>query len=273
MQASDRYLRMERAVRDEMNMEEDADELYEKGVDKLLKWLVNAAEVKATVHEITKRFLDAAAEEARNPTTTSAPEKLEGCYNSVYNARWSHVVEVSDGEGTGMEAKEGEPQQTWDYKKVDDTLKKDDGVEQSGAPRPRLLVLTSDKAWPYSWAGSEHICDCYVDCEVDRVWQIVKGDLTKWFSSHGKAVFSPKKRLVIGTPGIGKSMNAGSYLFYRLLQYDVEKLPMVAYIIKNSVYLFDNTKKTVSDCGSEEVFVDLLKDFTLRGVKGYIIYD
>ncbi|EKG04687.1 retrotransposon hot spot (RHS) protein, putative, partial [Trypanosoma cruzi] len=73
MQASDRYKRMERALRDEMDMEEDADKLYENGVDKLLKWLVATAEVKANVHDITKRFLDAAAEEARNPKKPSAP--------------------------------------------------------------------------------------------------------------------------------------------------------------------------------------------------------
>ncbi|PWU87402.1 putative retrotransposon hot spot (RHS) protein [Trypanosoma cruzi] len=101
----------------------------------------------------------------------------------------------------------------------------------------------------------------------------VKRDLTEWFSSHGKAVFSPKKRVLIGTPGIGKSMNAGSYLLYQLLHYDAEKLPMVAYIIKNSVYLFDKTKQTVSDFRSEAAFVDLLKYLTRCEVKGYIIYD
>ncbi|PWU94534.1 putative retrotransposon hot spot (RHS) protein [Trypanosoma cruzi] len=68
-------------------------------------------------------------------------------------------------------------------------------------------------------------------------------------------------------------MNAGSYLLYQLLHYDAEKLPMVAYIIKNSVYLFDKTKQTVSNFRSEDVFVDLLKDFTRCEVKGYIIYD
>ncbi|RNF12130.1 retrotransposon hot spot protein (RHS), partial [Trypanosoma cruzi] len=46
IQASDLYVRMERAVREEMDMEEDADKLYENGVDKLLKWLVATAEVK-----------------------------------------------------------------------------------------------------------------------------------------------------------------------------------------------------------------------------------
>ncbi|PWU97889.1 putative retrotransposon hot spot (RHS) protein [Trypanosoma cruzi] len=198
---------------------------------------------------------------------------LEGCYESVYNASWHHVVEVPDGEGTGMEVHEGKPPQSWTYKEVGDSLEKDDGVRRSGAALPRLMVLTSDKEWPYTWAGTEHIFDCCVNCEVDRVWQIVKGDLTEWFSPHRRTLFSPKKRVLIGTPGIGKSMNAGSYLLYQLLHYDAEKLPMVAYIIKNSVYLFDKTKKSVLDLRSEYAFVDLLKDFTRSGVKGYVIYD
>ncbi|PWV02278.1 putative retrotransposon hot spot protein (RHS) [Trypanosoma cruzi] len=112
MQASDHYKRMERAVRDEMDMEEDVYRLYEHCVDNLLRWLAASAEVKASVHGATKRFLDAAAEEARNPTTTSAPIYLEGCYESVHNARWSHAVELPDGvertkTGTGMDVHEG----------------------------------------------------------------------------------------------------------------------------------------------------------------------
>ncbi|EKF98936.1 retrotransposon hot spot (RHS) protein, putative, partial [Trypanosoma cruzi] len=57
---------------------------------------------------------------------------LEGCYESVYNARWHHVVEVPDGEGTGLEVKEGEPEQSWTYKAVGKTFEKDDAVQQSG---------------------------------------------------------------------------------------------------------------------------------------------
>ncbi|EKG07272.1 retrotransposon hot spot (RHS) protein, putative, partial [Trypanosoma cruzi] len=125
-----------------------------------------------------------------------------------------------------MKVHEGKPEQSWTYRKAERTIEMDDGVEQSGAARLRLMVLTSDKAWPYTWAGTEHIFDCCVNSEVERVWQFVKRDLTEWFSSYGKAVFSPKKRVLIGTPGIGKSMNAGSYLLYQLLHYDVEKLPM-----------------------------------------------
>ncbi|PWU93553.1 putative retrotransposon hot spot protein (RHS) [Trypanosoma cruzi] len=272
MQASDRYNTMERAVRDEMDMEEDVSKLYEHCMDNLLRWLVATAEVKASVHEITKRLLDAAAEEAGNPTTTSAPICLEGLYESVYNARWHHVVEVSGGEGTGVEVREGEAPQSWDYKKVDDTLEKDDGVWQSGAPRPRLMVLTSEKGWPYSWRWRENKStrDCHVNCEVDRVWQIVKGDLTEWFSSHGGNDFEPKQRVLIGTPGIGNSMNAGSYLLYQLLHYDAEQLPMVAYVVGSQSFLFDKTTKTVSTCRGDPRIDDVVNIFSLRGVKGIV---
>ncbi|PWU99900.1 putative retrotransposon hot spot (RHS) protein [Trypanosoma cruzi] len=116
--------------------------------------------------------------------TTIAAMKMEGLYESVYNARWSHVVEVSGGEGTGMEVKEGKPKQSWTYKKAGNTFEKDDGVQQSGEAPPRLMVLTSDDGWPYTMnllrgAGT----DFFVNCEVERVWQIVKGDLTAWFSN------------------------------------------------------------------------------------------
>ncbi|PWU94533.1 putative retrotransposon hot spot (RHS) protein [Trypanosoma cruzi] len=200
IQATDAYLSMERAVREEMYLEEEVRKLYDKGVNNVLRWSRAAEEVKAAVRDDTKNSLDAALEEARIPTTTSAPEKLEGYYESVYNASWHHVVEVPGGEGTGMEVREGEPEQSWTYKKAERTIEMDDGVQQSGAARLRLMVLTSDKAWPYTWAGTEHIFDCYVNCEVERVWQFVKRDLTEWFSPHGKAVFSPKKRVLIGTP-------------------------------------------------------------------------
>ncbi|PWU97382.1 putative retrotransposon hot spot (RHS) protein [Trypanosoma cruzi] len=160
-------------------------------------------------------------------------EMLEGCYESVYNASWHHVVEVPGGEGTGMKVEEGKPPQSWTYKKAGNTFEKDDAVQQSGAPRPRLLVLTSDDGWPYTWERevSEFIPDCYVNCEVERVWQTVKGDLTKWFSSHGRTEFKPKKRLLIGTSGIGKSMGAGPHPLYQLLHYDAEQIPVVVYFI------------------------------------------
>ncbi|ESS60808.1 putative retrotransposon hot spot (RHS) protein [Trypanosoma cruzi Dm28c] len=276
MQASDRYKRMERAVREEMDMEEDVSKLYEHCMDNLPKWLVATAEVTANVHEITKNPLDAALQEARKPTTTIVSEKLEGCYESVYNARWHHVVEVPDDNGMGMEVKEGKPKQQWTYKAVGDTLEKDDGAQQSGAPRLRLMVLTSDKAWPYTWEWEEHKStrDCHVNCEVDRVWRIVLDDLTEWFSNFDLTLnSSPLPRVLIGTPGIGKSMAAGSYLLYQLLHYDVEKLQMVVYFIADRTFIFDKTSRTVSTYMgdfSDASFVTSLSD---RGMKGYIIHD
>ncbi|PWU85261.1 putative retrotransposon hot spot protein (RHS) [Trypanosoma cruzi] len=143
-----------------------------------------------------------------------------------------------------MEVREGKPPQSWTYRAVGRTLEKDDGVEQSGAPRLRLMVLTSDKGWSYSWRKEiKSTRYCYVNCEVERVWQVVKGDLTKWFNSLPEEHFTPIPHALIGTPGIGKSLAAGSYLLYQLLHYDVRKLPLVAYVIKNSIYLFDKTKK------------------------------
>ncbi|RNC58632.1 retrotransposon hot spot protein (RHS), partial [Trypanosoma cruzi] len=92
------------------------------------------------------------------------------------------------------------------------------------------MVLASDKGWPYSWKTiQDPPKDVFVNCEVERLWQTVKGDLTAWFSPHGGTDFTPERRVLIGTPGIGKSMNAGSYLLYQLLHYDVEKLQVVVH--------------------------------------------
>ncbi|EKG03022.1 retrotransposon hot spot (RHS) protein, putative [Trypanosoma cruzi] len=182
--------------------------------------------------------------------TMSAPIRPEGCYESVYNARWHHVVEVPDGEGTGLEVREGEPPHSWTYKAVGDTLEKDDGVEQSGEALLRLMVLTSEKAWPYSWKWKENKStrDCYVKWEVVRVWQIVKKDLTEWFSPDAGEYFTPKRRVLIGTPGIGKSMAAGSYLLYQLLHCDVEKLPMVVCFVGGSMmHVSEKTTQTVRE--------------------------
>ncbi|EAN81497.1 retrotransposon hot spot (RHS) protein, putative, partial [Trypanosoma cruzi] len=275
IQATDAYARMERAVRDEMDLEEVVRKLRDKGADNLLGWSEAAAEVKATVHDITKHSLDAALQEASKPTTI-APKKIEGLYESVYSARWCHVVEVSGGEGTGMEVKEGKSKHSWNYKKVGDTFEEDDGVRKSGEVPPRLMVLTSDKGWPYTLnllrgAGN----DFFINCEVDRVWQIVERDLTEWFSNFDLTLnSSPLPRVLIGTPGIGKSMAAGSYLLYQLLHYDVEKLQVVVHCFGGrDAYVFDKTTETVTRYSDEDMCISELRNLRERGMKGYIIYD
>ncbi|RNC42993.1 putative retrotransposon hot spot (RHS) protein [Trypanosoma cruzi] len=136
------------------------------------------------------------------------------------------------------------------------------------------MVLTSEKGWPYSWNRKENNStrDCHVNCEVERVWQIVSGDLTEWFSPHGRTDFRPKRRLLIGTPGIGKSMAAGSYLLCQLLQCDVEKLPVAVYSVGGSTtYVSDETIKTVSEYRSNTTSKRVLCGLWWRGMKGYMI--
>ncbi|RNC32995.1 retrotransposon hot spot protein (RHS), partial [Trypanosoma cruzi] len=279
MQASDRFLSMKRAVKGEVIFDEDIRELCDKGVNNLPGWSLAAAEVKATAHNSTKHFLDAAAEEARNPTTTSAPEKLEGCYESVYNARWSHAVELPDGvernkTGTGMGVREGRPEQSWSYKKADDAIEENDAVQQFGAAPPVLMVLASEKGWPYSWNTiQDPPKDVFANCAEDRVWQIVKGDVTAWFSPHGGTDFTPRRSVLIGTPWIGKSMNAGSYLLYQLLHCDAEKLQVVVhYFGGGDAYVSDKTIKTVTRYSDEEMCISELRCLRGHGRYVYIIY-
>ncbi|EAN83818.1 putative retrotransposon hot spot (RHS) protein [Trypanosoma cruzi] len=275
MQITDAYARMERAVRDEMDMEEDIKKLYKNGVYDLLKWSEAAAEVKATVHGITNEFLDVAFEEARILTTTSAVMKLEGLYESVYNARWSHVVEVPHDKGMGMEVKKGKPEQSWTYREVGDTLERNDAVQQSGAATPVLMVLTSDDGWPYTLNaphGSGN--DFFINCEVERVWQIVKRDLTEWFSNFDLTLNpSPMPRVLIGTPGIGNSAAAGSYLLYQLLHCDVEKLQVVVHCFGDTAYVFHKITKTVTKYTGNKTSKIVVDGLWQRGMKGYIIYD
>ncbi|PWV06907.1 putative retrotransposon hot spot protein (RHS) [Trypanosoma cruzi] len=111
MQASGHYARIEKTVRDEMDLEEVVRRLHEKGVNNLLGWSLAAEEVKACARDNNKNTLDAALHEARNPNDVERTGIPGGLYESVHNARWHHVVEVPDGEGTGtgigMEVREG----------------------------------------------------------------------------------------------------------------------------------------------------------------------
>ncbi|EKF29537.1 retrotransposon hot spot (RHS) protein, putative [Trypanosoma cruzi marinkellei] len=279
IQASGYCARMERAVGDEMIFEEDINKLYKNGVHTLLGWSKAPAAVKAGVRGITKQFLDAALEELRSQTTEAAII-LEGLYESVYNARWHHVVELPDDEktktGTGMVVEEGEPPQSWTYKAVGMTLEKDDGVEQSGAALPRLMVLTSDKGWPYTLNAPHRgtIKDFFINCEVERVWQIVSSDLTEWFSNFDLSRNrSPTPRVLIGTPGIGKSMAAGSYLLYQLLHHDIEKIQVIVHCFGETVYVFEKTAQTVTQYEGKTASESVVDGLWQRGMKGYIIYD
>ncbi|RNF01532.1 putative retrotransposon hot spot (RHS) protein, partial [Trypanosoma conorhini] len=55
------------------------------------------------------------------------------------------------------------------------------------------------------------------------------------------------RRLLIGTPGIGKSMTAGSYLLYQLLHHDAAKLQVVVYCFGRGIaFLLGKSPKAMS---------------------------
>ncbi|PWV16805.1 putative retrotransposon hot spot protein (RHS) [Trypanosoma cruzi] len=208
------------------------------------------------------------AEEYVRQDTEEKTTKLEGFYESVYGAKWGHVLGFYDNKirENRMEIHEGKPPQSWTYEKEGLTFEKDDGVEQFSPPLPRLMVLTSDKGWPYSWRENKPIVDCYVNCEVERVWRIVKDDL--------KDSSSPEQRVLVGTPGIGKSMNAGSYLLYQLLHCDAKKIKVVVRCFGGGeAYVFDKTAKMVTKYVGSEASKSVVSSLSQRGMKGYIIYD
>ncbi|RNF08504.1 retrotransposon hot spot (RHS) protein [Trypanosoma cruzi] len=173
MKTTVRYLKMGRAVMREVDMEKDVRMLHEKGVVSLEQW--RDYEGKDTVSPLAKGTLDAALSRVQTSTSVVKSTVLKGYYESVYNASWHHVVEIPDGEGTVMKVREGEPPQSWTYKKVGGTREEDDGVQQSAAERLRLMVLAWDDGWPYTMNGPHRAGnDLCVNCEVERVWQIVK---------------------------------------------------------------------------------------------------
>ncbi|PWV19638.1 putative retrotransposon hot spot protein (RHS) [Trypanosoma cruzi] len=216
------------------------------------------------------------AEEDVRQNTEEKTTKLEGFYESVYGAKWGHVLGFYDDKicEDRMEVHEGKPPQSWTYKKEGLTFEKDDGVEQFRPPRPRLMVLTSDKGWPYSWRENKPIVDCYVNCEVDRVWQIVERDIEDLSDGFGGYDPTLRQRVLVGTPGIGKSMNAGSYLLYQLLHCDAEKIQVVVHCFgEGEAYVFDKTTKTVTKYVGIGESVSVVLSLSQRGMKGYIIYD
>ncbi|RNC33871.1 retrotransposon hot spot protein (RHS), partial [Trypanosoma cruzi] len=183
-------------------------------------------------------------------------------------------VEVSGGEGTVIDVREGEPPHSWKYKKVGDVIEKNDAVQQFGVAPPVLMVLASEKGWPYSWHTIQDLPkDVFVNREVEQLWQIVKGDLTAWSSPHGGTDFTPERHLLIGTPGIGKSMAAGSYLLYRLLHCDAEKIQVVAHSFGGiTTYVSDKTTRAVTRCSDEDMCVSELRSLRGHGRNVYIIY-
>ncbi|KEG14520.1 retrotransposon hot spot (RHS) protein [Trypanosoma grayi] len=269
---------------EEMMMREVVDELNESGVYSLRQWNVYTA--KDQVILPARTILNTAFRVAKNFFPVLKGELMAGVYESVFNATWNHVVEVPGGRGIGMEVREGRPSREWSDNEVDyappgganENAENDNGGTLMDPHEPclQLMVLNSAKGWPYEFCRANSKNDCYIGRETERVWRIIKHDLDKWFESCCGDAVGPEKRILIGTPGIGKSMGAGSYLLYQLLHYDKQRLPVVAYFIARKMYLFDKTG------GEEEGRVECYESIEegenavvrlSTNLGGYIIYD
>ncbi|KEG05612.1 retrotransposon hot spot (RHS) protein, partial [Trypanosoma grayi] len=272
--------------------------LKETGVYSLRQW--DVYDKKEQVNPLVRAVLNAALDAIRSYEKKEEEERqrqlreeeqrrqvgetLSGVYESVFNATWNHVMKVSgDSEGVGMEVREGRPSREWTDKEVKyfplggaikgkskkSTSAK--GVAKTKGPLAELIVLHSEKGWPYDVFEELGECDCYVTREIVRVWMIVETDIKNWLVQNAGRVRATL-RLLIGTPGIGKSMGTGSYLLYQLLHYDKERLPVVAYFVSGKMYLFDKVRNQVRFYRSQkeaEAIISMLS----KSVRGYIIYD
>ncbi|KEG11935.1 retrotransposon hot spot (RHS) protein [Trypanosoma grayi] len=256
--------------------------LKETGVYSLQQW--DVYDKKEQVIPLVRGVLNAALSVAKNKSPLLNGEVMTEAYESVLNVTWSHVVEVpGHSEGVGMEVREGKPSREWTDSEVGYLLpggaskgKNKESTSAEGVADPQelcveLMVLHSEKGWPYDVFEELGECDCYVTREVDRVWKIVETDIENWLVQNAGRVRATL-RLLIGTPGIGKSMGVGSYLLYQLLHYDKERLPVVAYFVAGKMYLFDKVRNQVRFYRSQteaEAIISMLS----KSVRGYIIYD
>ncbi|KAH9582048.1 Trypanosome RHS, partial [Trypanosoma melophagium] len=234
---------------------------------------------KESILSMARGKLNAALNAAKRQMHVSqdtTPVGVEGVYESVYNATW-HYVEGVGGEGFGMQVKEGHPPQTWADDEVMKGSAEDDNDNDNEKPeggRVYLMVLTSPKGWPYR--GFNMCCghDIYINKEVMRTCHKILKDLDEYFvdNVHANKVLTPY--VLIGTPGIGKSFAAGSFLLYQLLHYDAERLPVVAYFTRGGAYLFENNNDggKVFRYKREENAEDVIEDLS-KNKRGYIIYD
>ncbi|CCD19201.1 retrotransposon hot spot protein (RHS) [Trypanosoma vivax Y486] len=234
-----------RAVRDEL-----ADERLWNTVCGLLNAAFNAA------------MGDGASERTDEAWKTSGAV-IPGAFESVLNARWSHVLSGEAGMPLGMRVVGGLPENVWSYAEVNyspSTLEVGKQVPRNG--NLEIMVLSSEDGWPYTRFKSERrnvnnnaevgrggvfnaqrSKDVYIRREVVRVWYIVEEAVRAWYVEG--TLTQPNSFVVIGTPGIGKSFACGSFLLYHLLHYEGGLLDVVAYFVRDGTYVIHNARPGV----------------------------
>ncbi|KAH8615902.1 putative retrotransposon hot spot protein 4 (RHS4) [Trypanosoma vivax] len=198
--------------------------------------LVQQVSLEERVETIVKEI-----QKLRTQTSTTSVNVIPGAFESVLNARWSHVLSGQVGMPLGMRVVDGPPEYVWPDAEVDTTqvLEPMEDVDEERGGGLELLVLTSAMGWPYTEFIHSSERDVFVRREVVRVWHVVRSQLARW--PYDDSTFTPKPYVLVGTPGIGKSFGCGSYLLYELLHYDAVKVPTVAYFVRGSAYIFHKT--------------------------------
>ncbi|CCD18787.1 retrotransposon hot spot (RHS) protein, putative, (fragment), partial [Trypanosoma vivax Y486] len=188
---------------------------------------------------------------------------IPGTFESVLNARWSHVLSGQADMPLYMRVVDGLPENVWSYDEVNyspSPLEVDRQAPRKG--KLEIMVLSSEDGWPYTQFRNEtrsvdnnaevgrggvfnaqRSKDVYIRREVVRVWYIVEEQMRAWYVEG--TLTHPKSFVVVGTPGIGKSFACGSFLLYKLLHYDGGLLDVVAYFVRDGTYVIHNARPGV----------------------------
>ncbi|KAH8610574.1 putative retrotransposon hot spot protein 4 (RHS4) [Trypanosoma vivax] len=205
--------------------------------------------------------------EARGKVVMSESESavvITGAFESVLKARWSYVesghvdmplgLKIFDGTVDGVVVPP-----VWSFAEVNEISGVDelevldlesDGECDMAAEHERdrvaagqrgveVFVLTSAMGWPYTRFIPANARCVFVRREMVRVWRVVEEQIQMWPNCTHQCLNKPY--ILLGTPGIGKSLGCGSYLLYELLHYDAAKVPAVAYFVGGSAYIFHKT--------------------------------
>ncbi|CCD19187.1 hypothetical protein, conserved in T. vivax [Trypanosoma vivax Y486] len=158
-----------------------------------------------------------------------------------------------------MRTVNGRPRSVWPMKPVNYSPSPFEVDKQ--APRNgklEIMVLLSEEGWSHTCLGNERRSannnagvgrggvfnalrskDVYIRREVMRAWHVVRRELARW--ADDDSTFEPQSYVLVGSPGVGKSFGCGSYLLHELLRYDAARVPVVAYFVRGSAYLFHKT--------------------------------
>ncbi|KAH8615371.1 putative retrotransposon hot spot protein 4 (RHS4) [Trypanosoma vivax] len=215
-----------------------------------------------------------------------AAKVIPGAFESVLNARWSHVLSGVADKPLGMCVADGRPTSVWSDAEVNKTPLQlpTENVDDARGDGLELLVLTSAMGWPFTLFNTDTAADgtpfqmmdatdVVVRRESVRVWNIVRADLDAWLVRKER---SPRSFVLVGSPGIGKSFGVGSHLLYELLHYAPGKLDVVTFLVREEIYIFylpSGGEAGRVECYDKTPGVGRIKGFWRAGKRGYMILD